>query len=342
LGDRVGSVLPPGYDPRGRSELSGLLASFESGECDETQVVLPRVVCEYSDVFPEDLVSLPPRREIEFSIDLMPGTAPISMAPYRFAPAELVELKVQLQELLDKDFVLPSVSSWGAPVLFAKKKDGALRLCIDYRKLNRATVKNKYPMPRIDDLFDQLKGSRCFSKIDLRSGYHQLRVREEDIPKTAFRTRYGHYEFLVMPFGLTNAPAIFMDLMNRIFREFLDRFVVVFVDDILIYSPSEEEHEEHLRVVLELLRAHRLYAKFGKCEFWLGEVKFLGHVVSGEGVSVDTSKVEAVQDWAQPKSVFEIRSFLGLAGYYRRFVKDFSRLASATQPGSHHTHHSQS
>ena len=183
-------------------------------------------------------------------------------------------------------------------------------------------------MPRIDDLFDQLKGSRCFSKIDLRSGYHQLRVREEDIPKTAFRTRYGHFEFLVMPFGLTNALAVFMDLMNRIFREFLDRFVVVFVDDILIYSPSEEEHEEHLRVVLELLRAHRLYAKFGKCEFWLREVKFLGHVVSGEGVSVDASKVEAVQDWAQPKSVFEIRRFLGLAGYYRRFVKDFSRLAS--------------
>ena len=198
--------------------------------------MLPRVVCEYSDVFPEDLVSLPPHREIEFSIDLVPGTAPISMAPYRFAPAELVELKVQLQELLDKGFVRPSVSPWGAQALFVKMKDGALRLCIDYRKLNRATVKNKYPMPGIDDLFDQLKGSRCFSKIDLRSGYHQLRVREEDIPKTAFRTRYGHYEFLVMPFGLTNAPAVFMDLMNQIFREFLDRFVVVFVDDILVFA----------------------------------------------------------------------------------------------------------
>ena len=159
LGDQVGDVLPPGYVPRGRSELSGLLANLSISEDGETQIVLPRVVCEYSDVFPEDLVGLPPHREIEFSIDLVPGTAPISMAPYHFAPAELVEFKVQLQELLDKGFVRPSVSPWGAPALFAKKKDGALRLCIDYRKLNRATVKNKYPMPRIDDLFDQLEGS---------------------------------------------------------------------------------------------------------------------------------------------------------------------------------------
>lgn len=250
------------------------------------------------------------------------------MAPYRFAPAELSELKIQLQELLDKSFIRPSTSPWEAPALFVKKKDGALRFCIDYRKLNRVTIKNKYPMPRIDNLFDQLKGSCCFFKIDLRSGYHQLRVREDDIPKTAFRMRYGHNEFLVMPFGLTNTPAVFMDLMNRIFREFLERFVVVFVDDILIYSHSEKEHEEHLRVVLELLRAYKLYAKFGKCDFWLEEVKFLGHVISREGVTVDSSKIEAVQDWAQPKNASEICSFLGLAGYYRRFVKDFSRLAS--------------
>ncbi|GMP38778.1 hypothetical protein CsSME_00009908 [Camellia sinensis var. sinensis] len=197
----------------------------------------------------------------------MPHTTAISMAPYRFAPAELSELKIQLQELLDKGFIRPSTSPWGALALFSKMKDGTLRLCIDYRKLNQVTVKNKYPMPHIDNMFDQLKRSRCFSKIDFRSGYHQLRVREDDIPKTAFRTRYGHYEFLVMPFGLTNTPTVFMDLMNRIFRDFLDRFVVIFVDDILIYSPSEEEHEEHLQVVLELLRAHKLYAQFGKCEF---------------------------------------------------------------------------
>ena len=171
-------------------------------------------------------------------------------------------------------FIRPSTSPWGAPALFAQQKDGSLRLCIDYRKLNRVTVKNKYPMPRIDDLFDQLRGATCFSKIDLRSGYHQLRVRREDIPKTAFRTRYSHYEFVVMPFGLTNAPATFMDLMNRIFRAYLDRFVVVFVDDILIYSPSEEEHQFHLSVVLELLREHQLYAKLSKCDFWLSEVNF--------------------------------------------------------------------
>ena len=183
------------------------------------------------------------------------------------APAELNELKIQLQELLDKEFIHPSFSPWGTPTLFVKKKDGTMRLCIDYRKLNKVTVKNKYPLPRIDDLFDQLQGASMFSKIDLRSGYHQLRIREEDIPKTAFRTRYGHYEFLVMPFGLTNAPAAFMDLMNRVFKEFLDKFVIVFIDDILIYSQSREEHREHLRIVLQMLKEKQLYAKFKKCEF---------------------------------------------------------------------------
>src|SRR4051812_37541361 len=183
-------------------------------------------------------------------------------------------------------------------------------------------------MPRIDDLFDQLKGAKYFSKIDLRTGYHQLRVREDDIPKTSFRTRYGYYEFLVMPFGLTNAPAVFMDLMNRINEPYLDKFIVVFVDDILIYSPTEKEHEEHLRIALQVLRENKLYAKYSKCEFWMKEVKFLGHVVSEEGISVDPSKIEAVTTWKRPRNVFEIRSFLGLAGYYRRFVKDFSKLAA--------------
>ena len=194
--------------------------------------------------------------------------------------------------------------------------------------MNRVTIKNRYPLPRIDDLFDQLRGARVYSKIDLRTGYHQLRVRDTDIPKTAFRTRYGHYEFTVMPFGLTNAPAAFIDLMHRIFQPYLDQFVVVFVDDILIYSQSEWEHEYHLRIVLQLLRDHQLYAKFSKCEFWLTEVRFLGHVVSASGVSVDPEKVEAVMSWERPKSVFEIRSFLGLAGYYRRFIEDFSRLVA--------------
>ncbi|KAG8474362.1 hypothetical protein CXB51_034083 [Gossypium anomalum] len=203
-----------------------------------------------------------------------------------------------------------------------------MRLCIDYRQLNKVTVKNKYPLPRIDDLFDQLKGATVFSKIDLRSGYYQLRVKESDVPKTTFRTRYGHYEFLVMPFGLTNAPAIFMDLMNRIFRPYLDKFVVVFIDDILIYSHDETEHAEHLRTVLQILRDNQLYAKFSKSEFWLREVGFLGHIVSGEGIKVDPSKISAIVDWKPPKNVSEVRSFLGLAGYYRRFVKGFSMIAT--------------
>ncbi|KAL4022826.1 hypothetical protein IC575_016572 [Cucumis melo] len=203
-----------------------------------------------------------------------------------------------------------------------------MHLCIDYRELNKVTVKNRYPLPRIDDLFDQLQGATVFSKIDLRLGYHQLRIRDSDIPKTAFRSRYGHYEFIVMSFGLTNAPTVFMDLMNRVFKDFLDSFVIVFIDDILIYSKTEAEHEEHLHQVLETLRANKLYAKFSKCEFWLKKVTFLDHVVSSEGVSVDPAKIETVTNWPRPSTVSEIRSFLGLVDYYRRFVEDFSRIAS--------------
>ncbi|KAG8485758.1 hypothetical protein CXB51_019146 [Gossypium anomalum] len=286
------------------------------------------VVCEYPDVFPKELPGLPPVREVEFGIELVPGTTPISITPYRMAPTELKELKAQLQELTDKGFTRPSFSPWGAPVLFVKKKDGTMRLCIDYRQLNKVTIKNKYPLPHIDDLFDQLKGASVFSKIDLRSGYYQLRVRDSDIPKTAFRTRYDHYEFLVMPFGLTNAPAVFMDLMNRIFRQYLDRFVVVFIDDILVYSRNETEHAEHLRLVLRILRDKQLYAKFSKCEFWLREVSFLGHVVSASGIRVDPSKISAILNWKPPRNITEVRRFLGLAGYYRRFVKGFSMIAA--------------
>ena len=211
---------------------------------------LPRVVYEYEDVFPDELLGLPQQRVVDFGIELHPGTSPISMTPHRMAPVELQELIVQLQELLDKGFIRPSTLPWGAPVLFAKKKDKTLRLCIDYRQLNRVTVKNRYPLPRIDDLFDQLRGARVYSKIDLRTSYHQLRVRETDIPKTTFRTRYGHFEFTVMPFGLTNALVAFIDLMHRVFKLYLDQFVVVFVDDILIYPQSEWEHEYYLRIVL--------------------------------------------------------------------------------------------
>nr|AAM01169.1 Putative retroelement [Oryza sativa Japonica Group] len=285
------------------------------------------IVQDYPDVFPEDLPGMPPKRDIEFRIDLVPGTNPIHKRPYRMAANELAEVKKQVDDLLQKGYIRPSTSPWGAPVIFVEKKDHTQRMCVDYRALNEVTIKNKYPLPRIDDLFDQLKGATVFSKIDLRSGYHQLRIREEDIPKTAFTTRYGLFECTVMSFGLTNAPAFFMNLMNKVFMEYLDKFVVVFIDDILIYSKTKEEHKEHLRLALEKLREHQLYAKFSKCEFWLSEVKFLGHVISSGGVAVDPSNVESVLSWKQPKTVSEVRSFLGLAGYYRRFIENFSKIA---------------
>ncbi|MBC1496232.1 hypothetical protein HCI94_13525, partial [Listeria welshimeri] len=285
------------------------------------------IVQDYPDVFPEDLPGMPPKRDIEFRIDLVPGTNPIHKRPYRMAANELAEVKRQVDDLLQKGYIRPSTSPWGAPVIFVEKKDHTQRMCVDYRALNEVTIKNKYPLPRIDDLFDQLEGATVFSKIDLRSGYHQLRIREEDIPKTAFTTRYGLFECTVMSFGLTNAPAFFMNLMNKVFMEYLDKFVVVFIDDILIYSKTKEEHEEHLRLALEKLREHQLYAKFSKCEFWLSEVKFLSHVISSGGVAVDPSNVESVLSWKQPKTVSEIRSFLGLAGYYRRFIENFSKIA---------------
>ncbi|GKC17832.1 putative reverse transcriptase domain-containing protein [Tanacetum coccineum] len=221
------------------------------------------------EVFPEELPGLPPPRQVEFRIDLVPGAAPVARAPYRLAPFEMRELSIQLQELLEKGFIRPISSPWGASVLFVKKKDGSFRMCIDYRELNKLTVKNHYPLPRIDDLSDQLQGLSVYSKIDLQSGYHQLHIKEEDIPITAFRTRYGHFEFQVMPFGLTNAPAVFMDLMNRVCKQYLHKFVIVFIDDILVYSKDGEEHEKHLKIILELLKKERLYAKFSKCDFWL-------------------------------------------------------------------------
>ncbi|GJR52461.1 putative reverse transcriptase domain-containing protein [Tanacetum coccineum] len=404
------------------------------------------IVRDFPEVFPEDLSGLPPTRQVEFQIDLVPGAAPVARAPYRLAPSEMKELSEQLKELSDKGFIRPSSSPWGAPVLFVKKKDGSFWMCIDYRELNKLIMKNRYPLPRIDDLFDQLQGSSVYS-IDylsqlspprfernipntlqnslqplrissyavwfdkrtcrihgpyesgekrvldlspskssnsswplgwsLRSvglphgirglveegeyaypcapilayqgsedfmhtatlqrrvcvvlskekGYHQLRVREEDIPKTAFRTRYGHYEFQVMPFGLTNAPAVFMDLMNRVCKPYLDKFVIVFIDDILIYSKNKQEHEEHLKLILELLKKEELYAKFSKCEFWIPKVQFLGHVIDSEGIHVDPAKIESIKDWTSPKSPTEIRQFLGLAGYYRRFIEGFSKIA---------------
>nr|GFC42449.1 putative reverse transcriptase domain-containing protein [Tanacetum cinerariifolium] len=350
----------------------GFLATIHDTTLDVPFIHGQPIVFEFSDVFPDELPGIPLVREVEFNIKLIPGSEPISKAPYRMASIELKELKEQLQELLERGFIRLSMSPWGAPVLFVKKKDGSMRLCIDYRELNKITIRNRYPLPRIDDLFDQLQGAMHFSKIDLRSGYHQLRVKEQDISKTVFRTCYGYYEFLVMPFGLTNAPAVFIDLMNRIFHEFLDKFVIMFIDDILVFSKSKKEHEDHLRAVLQTLRQKKLYAKFSKCEFWLSSVAFLGHIVLAEGITMDQAKVEAITKWPRPTSVTakfskckfwlssvaflghivssewimmdpakvkaitkwprptsvtEVHSFLGLAGYYRRFVEGFSRLA---------------
>ncbi|GJW49675.1 putative reverse transcriptase domain-containing protein [Tanacetum coccineum] len=229
------------------------------------------VVREFLEVFPKDLPGLPLVRQVEFQIDLMPGATPLARAPYRLAPLEMQELSDQLQELADRGFIRPSTSPWGALVLFVKKKDGSFRMC-----------------------------SSVYSKIDLRSGYHQLRVRDEDIPKTAFRTQYEHYEFQVMPFGLTNAPAGFMDLMNHMCKPYLDKFVIVFIDDILIYPHNKEEHANHLRIILELLKNEKLYAKFSKCDFWISIVQFLGHVIDSQGIHVDPAKIEVVKNWASP------------------------------------------
>ncbi|WMV29770.1 hypothetical protein MTR67_023155 [Solanum verrucosum] len=273
----------------------------------ETPILkLVPIVNELLEVFPDDLPGVPPEREIDFGIHLLPNTQPISIPPYRMAPPELKELKCQLKDLLDKGFIRPSISPWDAPVLFVKKNDGALRMCIDYWQLNKVNIKNKYPLPRINDLFDQFQGASYFSKIDLQSCYHQLRVKEEDIRKMTFRIQYGHYEFLGMSFGLNNAPAAFMDLMNR----------------------SEDDHINNLRIVLQIHKERQLFAKFSKHEFWLRFMAFLGHIVSSKGIKVDQSKMDVVKSCPRPLSSTNIRNFLGLAGYYRRFVEGFSSIAS--------------
>nr|GEW04336.1 reverse transcriptase domain-containing protein [Tanacetum cinerariifolium] len=249
------------------------------------------IIQDFPKVFPEDLSGLSLARPVEFQIDLIPGAAPIAQAPYRLAPSKMKELSKQLQELSDKGFIRPSSSPWGAPVLFVKKKDGSFRMCINYRELNKLTVKNRYPLLRIDDLFYQLQGSSVYSKIDLRSE--------------------------------------FMDLMNRVCKPYLDKFVIVFIDDILIYSKNEKEHEEHLKAILELLKKEKLYAKFSKCEFWIPKVQFLSHVIDSRGIHVDPAKIESIKDWASPKTPTEIRQFLGLAGYYKRFIEGFSKIAKS-------------
>ncbi len=300
--------------------------------------LMEHILLRYADVFPAELPKgLPPARDIDHRIDVLTNSEPPSKPTYRFSPRENDELKRQLTDLFAKGFIQPSKSPYGAPVLFVRKKNGKMRLCMDYRALNRITVKNKYPLPRVDELLDRLHGAKWFSKIDLQSGYHQVRIHPDDIHKTAFRTRYGHYEFLVLPFGLTNAPATFMAMMNSIFSQHLDSFVIVFLDDILIYSKTEQQHAQHVEQVLALLKQHKLYANPEKCEFFKQRIGFVGHEVSAEGVHMEPAKVKAIQDWPMLQNAKEVRQFLGLAGYYRRFVHRFSAICAPLTDLLHET-----
>uniref|UniRef100_A0A2N9I0N6 Reverse transcriptase n=1 Tax=Fagus sylvatica TaxID=28930 RepID=A0A2N9I0N6_FAGSY len=284
---------------------------------------------EYEDVFPNDMPSeLPPIRGIEHQIDFVPGATIPNRPAYRSNPEETKELQRQVEELLAKGHVRESMSPCAVPVLLVPKKDGTWRMCVDCRAINNITVKYRHPIPRLDDMLDELHGSCIFTKIDLKSGYHQIRMKEGDEWKTAFKTKYGLYEWLVMPFGLTNAPSTFMRLMNHALRAFLARFVVVYFDDILVYSKSLDEHINHLHCVLTVLRKEKLYANLKKCSFCLDKVVFLGFVVGAKGIAVDEEKVKAIKEWPTPKSITEVRSFHGLASFYRRFVKDFSTLAA--------------
>jgi hypothetical protein len=305
-------------------------ACFNTNELDES---LPSVVVsllqEYEDVFPNDVPSsLPPIRGIEHQIDFVLGATIPNRPAYRSNPEETKELQRQVEELMAKGHVRESMSPCAVPVLLVPKKDGTWRMCIDCRAINNITVKYRHPIPRLDDMLDELHGSCIFTKIDLKSGYHQIRMKEGDEWKTAFKTKYGLYEWLVMPFGLTNAPSTFMRLMNHALRAFIGRFVVVYFDDILVYSKDLNEHINHLQCVLDVLRKEKLYANLKKCSFCMEKVVFLGYVISAKGIEVDEEKVKAIKEWPTPNSITEVRSFHGLASFYRRFVKNFSTLAA--------------
>ena len=314
---------------------SSVMASAAELPCTIGDPQLQRLIDEYKSVFPPDLPSLDPNsppREADVSIPLESGARPVVRPMFRYSPLEKVEMERQIKDLLSKGLIEPSSSPFAAPILFVRKKDGTLRMCIDYRALNKVTIKNKYPLPRIDDLMDHLSGSACFSSIDLMSGYHQLRIDPADVPKTAFRSPFGLYQYKVLPFGLSNAPSIFQAAMNRIFGDYMGKFMVVYLDDILIFSRSKEEHYEHVRLVLERLREHQLYAKLSKCEFLREEVPFLGFIVSAEGIKVDPRKTAAITQWATPTEdkdpLSNLRSFLGLTNYFRRFVMAYAKMIS--------------
>jgi hypothetical protein len=281
------------------------------------------------DVFPDEVPpGLPPKRGIEHQIDLVSSASLPNRAAYRTNPEETKEIQQQVEELIKKGYVQESLSPCVVLVLLVPKKAGSWRMCVDCRAINNITVRYRHPIPRLDDMLDELSGAFIFTKIDLRSGYHQIRMKEGDEWKTTFKTKFGLYEWLVMPFRLTNAPSTFMRLMNHVIRTFIGNFVVVYFDDILICNKSLHEHVEHIRYVLTVLREHKLYANLEKCTFCTDKVVFLGFVVSGQGVEVDAEKIKVVRDWMPPQNVSQVRSFLGLAGFYRRFVKDFNTIAA--------------
>jgi hypothetical protein len=302
---------------------------FEANDQTDLPIEIEQILTEFPDVVPEDVPhGLPPMRDIQHAIDFIPGAVIPNRPAYRMSPQEHAEITRQVEELLKKGLVQESVSPCAVPAILVPKKDGSWRMCVDSRAVNKITIKYRFPIPRLDDLLDQLHGATIFSKIDLRSGYHQIRLRPGDEWKTAFKTRDGLYEWTVMPFGLSNAPSTFMRLMNQVLRPFIGKFVVVYFDDILIYSKSKEEHLEQLRQVLQTLREQKLYANLKKCSFLTSEVTFLGYIITAEGIRVDPSKVEAINNWPVPKSIHDVRSFHGLASFYRRFIKNFSSVAA--------------
>jgi hypothetical protein len=321
-----------GCDPITRQELQQLMEQCAVAHMVELCTVQPaqtahpeciaEVLLTHKQCF-EPPKGLPPHREFDHKITLMPGVQPINVKPYRYSPQQKDEIEKQIKDMLQQGIIQTSQSPFASPVLLVKKKDGSWRFCVDYRQLNAVTVKDRYPMPIVDELLDELAGAQYFTKLDLHSGYHQIRMVPQDELKTAFKTHSGHYEFKVMPFGLSCAPATFQAAMNSIFAPLIRKTVLVFVDDILIYSKSLEEHAQHLHEVFSLLVAHKLFLKKKKCSFAQTSLEYLGHIIGAHGVATDPSKIAAVEHWPQPVNVKQLRGFLGLAGYYRKFIRQY-------------------